>query len=156
MAGRRATALVAAGTALIACTYGLARYGYGLFLPAFRSDFALSPTLAGLLATGGFSSYCAAALLAPRLVGTGRSRSAAALAGALAAAGCVAVAAAQDVAVLGVAVLVAGSGAGLASPALVALVDRTVPLDQRPRARRPWSTPAPVWASRSPGRSPWS
>lgn len=135
MTDRRGTALVVAGTALIAATYGLARYGYGLFLPSFRSDFGLSATLSGVLATGAFGSYCAAALLAPRLVGTGRARRAAALAGVLAAAGCLGVAAAPSAAVLAVAVLVAGSGAGLASPALVALVDRAVPTADRPRAQ---------------------
>ncbi|CCG04785.1 MFS transporter [Blastococcus saxobsidens] len=135
MADRRGITLVAGGTALIACTYGLARYGYGLFLPTFRADFALSSTLSGLLATGAFGSYCAAALLSRRLVGSGRSRAAAALAGALAAGGCVAVAAAPSAAVLGIAVLVAGSGAGLASPALVALVDRAVPAADRSRAQ---------------------
>jgi predicted MFS family arabinose efflux permease len=135
MTDRRGTALVAGGTALIACTYGLARYGYGLFLPTFRADFALSSTLSGLLATGAFGSYCAAALISRRLVGSGRSRSAAALAGVLAAGGCVAVAAAPSAAALAIAVLVAGSGAGLASPALVALVDRAVPAADRPRAQ---------------------
>lgn len=135
MVKRRGTALVAGGTALIACSYGLARYGYGLFLPTFRSDFALSSTLSGLLATGAFGSYCAAALVSRSLVGSGRSRFAAVLAGALAAAGCVAVASAPTVAALGIAVLVAGSGAGLASPALVDLVDRAVPPADRPRAQ---------------------
>lgn len=131
----RAASLVAGGTALIACAYGLARYGYGLFLPTFRAEFALSSTLSGLLAAGAFGSYCAAALLSWSLVGSGRSRSAVALAGALAAAGCAAVAAAPTAAVLGVAVLVAGSGAGLASPALVDLVDRAVSPADRPRAQ---------------------
>ena len=77
MRDRRGLPLVVGGTALIACTYGLARYGYGLFLPSFRADFALSSTLSGLLATGAFGSYCAAALLSGHLVSTGRSRLAA-------------------------------------------------------------------------------
>ena len=135
MARSRELPLVVAGAALIACTYGLARYGYGLFLPSFRADFALTSTLSGLLATGAFGSYCAAALLSGHLVGAGRSRLAAALAGAVAAAGCVAVAAAPKVAVLGVALLVAGTGAGLASPALVSLVDHAVAAPARPRAQ---------------------
>ena len=37
--------------ALIAATYGLARLGYGLFLPAFSAAFSLSPTIGGLLAS---------------------------------------------------------------------------------------------------------
>lgn len=119
MTNRPPTTLIAGGTALIACTYGLARYGYGLFLPTFRADFRLSATLSGLLATGAFGSYCAAA----------------AFAGVLAAGVAVAVAAAPTTAVLAVALLVAGSGAGLASPALVALVDRAVPAADRPRAQ---------------------
>ena len=135
MRDHRGLPLVVGGTALIACTYGLARYGYGLFLPSFRADFALSSTLSGLLATGAYGSYCAAALLSGHLVGAGRTRLAAALAGGSAAAGCVAVAAAPTVAVLGVALLVAGTGAGLASPALVALVDRAVAAPSRPRAQ---------------------
>jgi predicted MFS family arabinose efflux permease len=135
MGDDQGAALVTAGTALIACTYGLARYGYGLFLPTFRADFALSSTLSGLLATGAFGSYCAAALLSRGLVDAGRSRSAAALAGALAATGCVGVAAAPTVVVLGIAVVIAGSGAGLASPSLVDLVDRAVPPADRPRAQ---------------------
>jgi predicted MFS family arabinose efflux permease len=128
-------ALVVGGTVLIAGTYGLARYGYGLFLPTFQAEFALTATVSGLLATGAFGSYCAAALLSGRLVGAGRARAAAALAGALAAGGCVAVAAAQTPLALGISLLVAGSGAGLASPALVALVDRAVPAPARPRAQ---------------------
>lgn len=127
--------LVASGTALIACTYGLARYGYGLFLPSFRADFTLTSTLSGLLATGAFGSYCLAALLSARLVRTGRARLAAGLAGAAAAGGCLAVAAAPTATVLGCALLVAGTGAGLASPALVALVDRAVAAPSRPRAQ---------------------
>ena len=54
MARSREVPLVVAGAALIACTYGLARYGYGLFLPSFRADFALTSTTSGLLATGAF------------------------------------------------------------------------------------------------------
>lgn len=135
MGHHRGTALVVGGTALIACTYGLARYGYGLFLPIFRAEFDLSSATSGLLATGAFGSYCAAALLSYRLVRTGRARTAAACAGVFAAGGCTAVAGAPSTATLGVAVLVAGSGAGLASPALVALVDRAVPTAGRPRAQ---------------------
>ncbi len=39
--------LVPPGLALIGVTYGLARFAYGLFLPAIRADVTLTPTLAG-------------------------------------------------------------------------------------------------------------
>jgi predicted MFS family arabinose efflux permease len=131
----RGLALTVAGTALIACTYGLARFGFGLFVPQFRTALGLSAAAAGLIATGGFASYCGAALLAQRLVGAGRLRLAVLLAGGTATAGCAAVAVSPDAVLLGLAVLVAGSGAGIASPVLVALVAETVPSEQEPRAQ---------------------
>jgi predicted MFS family arabinose efflux permease len=132
---RRDIALTASGTALIAGTYGLARYGYGLFVPVFREEFALSAGLLGLLATGAYGSYCLAALFARRLLARGRPRQAAVVAGTLASLGCAGVAAAPTPALLGAALLVAGSGAGLASPALVHLVAEHVATGRRERAQ---------------------
>ncbi len=123
------------GLGLIACTYGLARYAYGLFLPVFREQFALSGALSGAIATGGYASYCCAALLAQRLLGRDHARGAAGLAGVLAALGCTAIAAAPSAGVLAAGVLVAGSGAGLASPAMVALIVPAVMTPGRPRAK---------------------
>ncbi len=39
--------LVPPGLAMIAVTYGLARFAYGLFLPEMREAFDLSPSLLG-------------------------------------------------------------------------------------------------------------
>ena len=118
--------LVAAGLGVIAVTYGLARYGYGLYLPQLRAEFGFSAGTAGWLAAGGYLAYCAAALLAPPLVGRGRGRTALWAAGGSAAVGSVLVATAPGTAVLAVGLLVAGSGAGAATPALVAAVAATV------------------------------
>jgi hypothetical protein len=41
------TWLVAPGLAMIAVTYGLARFAYGLFLPEMRQAFGLSETVLG-------------------------------------------------------------------------------------------------------------
>ena len=41
--------LVAPGLALIAVTYGLARFAYGLFLPELREAFELSPSVLGAM-----------------------------------------------------------------------------------------------------------
>ena len=46
--------LVAPGLALIAVTYGLARFAYGLFLPDMREAFDLSPSLLGLIGAGSY------------------------------------------------------------------------------------------------------
>ena len=40
------------GIALVATTFGLARYGYGLLVPEMRRSFGLDATTVGLLASG--------------------------------------------------------------------------------------------------------
>jgi predicted MFS family arabinose efflux permease len=127
--------LVAAGLAVIAVTYGLARYGYGLYLPEFRTAFDLSDATAGAVAAGGYAGYCAAALLAGRLVGSGRARTTVWLAGGSAALGCLLVAVAWSGPALAAGALIAGSGAGAATPALVAAVTTSVPAAAEPRAQ---------------------
>ncbi|WP_245743370.1 MFS transporter [Geodermatophilus poikilotrophus] len=116
-------------------TYGLARYGYGLYLPDFRAAFPLSTTGAGVVASGSFLAYCGTAALAGHLVVRGRARRALWLAGGSAALGSAVVATAWSWQVLAVGVLVAGSGAGFATPALVAAVAATVPAEGEPQAQ---------------------
>ena len=55
------TWLVAPGLALIAVTYGLARFAYGLFLPEMREALDLSETVLGLIGAGSYAGYCVAA-----------------------------------------------------------------------------------------------
>lgn len=127
--------VVLAGTAVIAVTYGLARFGYGLYLPTFTADFALSRVSGGSIAAGSFAGYCMAALLAHRLVGRGRARTALWGAATLAGTGAAVVAGAWSSASLAAGVVVAGSGAGMASPALVAAVAATATRDRTERAQ---------------------
>ncbi|MGY1987894.1 MFS transporter [Blastococcus sp. SYSU DS0669] len=127
--------LISAGLAVIAVTYGLARYGFGLYLPQFRTEFGFSGGTAGALAAGGYLAYCVAALLTPLLVARGHGRAALWAAGGSAAAGSVVVAVAPGTAVLAVGVLIAGSGAGAATPALVAAIAASVPPASEGRAQ---------------------
>ncbi|WP_146362743.1 MFS transporter [Arthrobacter yangruifuii] len=112
-----------AAVTLIAATYGLARLGYGLFLPAFSASFELTPAVGGLLSSGASVTYCVSAGLgfvyAPR-----RPRLMTILAGTTAALGSAGIAAASSTGFFAAAVLLAGMGAGFASPALVELVQR--------------------------------
>ena len=127
--------LVPAGVAVIGATYGLARYGYGLTLPEFRAAFGLSTAAAGGIASGSLVAYCVAAALAAHLVARGRARPALWLAGGCAALGSAVVATAWSWQALTVGVLVAGSGAGFATPALVEAVVATVPPQAEPRSQ---------------------
>ena len=114
-----------AGMLLIAATYGMARFGVGLFAPALAAS---RPELVGVLgwaAAAQFTSYSVAALAAARMVDR-HPRTGLVLAGATAAAGCLGVAVATDPAVFVLAVLVGGLGGGFASPALVPVLDALV------------------------------
>lgn len=128
--------LVASGTGLIAVTYGVVRYGYGLQLPQLAAEFSLSAPAAGAVAAGGFAAYCASALAAQRLLARGSARTVLWLAATVAAAGALVVATASSAPVLALGVLVAGSAAGAASPAMVVAVASTVrgPLVARAQA----------------------
>jgi predicted MFS family arabinose efflux permease len=122
---------------MIAVTFGLARYGYGLLLPEMQSDLGLSPGAAGLIGSAAYLSYLIATLgvvwvmsrLAPQVV--------IGLAAALAAAGMTVIAAAGNPPTLAIGVLVSGTAAGLAFPPYADLVAQRVSERRRDLA---WST----------------
>lgn len=117
-------AVVSAGVLTIAVTYGLARYGFGLFVPQFREAFGLGAGEIGLLATGAYATYLAAtaliAWLAPRL----GLRRPVLVSGALAAGGMGLIAIARDPFTLTAGVLVAGASSGIAYPPFSQAVKR--------------------------------
>jgi fucose permease len=49
---------------MIAVTYGLARFAYGLFLPEMRKAFDLSESILGLIGAGSYAGYCVTILIA--------------------------------------------------------------------------------------------
>lgn len=123
--------LTAAGMALIAVCYGLARFAYGLFVPAFRAEFGLNDTLLGAIAALSYVGYCVAVLAAAAAVSRYGARVTATAAGGIAAAGMAIVATSPNSWTLAVGVLVAGSSTGVASPPLADAIARSV----RQRAR---------------------
>ena len=120
------TWLVAPGLAMIAVTYGLARFAYGLFLPEMRQAFSLSEAVLGLIGAGSYVGYCFAIIIA--LVFTSRTgpRFMVVVAGAVAVVGMTAVAGAPATWVLALGVLAAGSSSGLASPPMSEAVARSI------------------------------
>ena len=120
------TWLVAPGLAMIAVTYGLARFAYGLFLPEMRQAFSLSEAVLGLIGAGSYVGYCFAIIIA--LVFTSRTgpRFMVVVAGAVAVVGMTAVAGAPVTWVLALGVLAAGSSSGLASPPMSEAVARSI------------------------------
>jgi len=110
--------------ALIAATYGLARFGYGLFLAQFTETFDMGSAIAGAIQAGSFLSYCLAAVVASRMAA--HPRAVVVSAGATAALGSAGVALAPSTVIFAVSVVVAGAGAGFATPGLVRLIERNV------------------------------
>jgi predicted MFS family arabinose efflux permease len=132
--------LASAGFIATAIAFGPARMGFGLFLPAFREDFALSTTLAGFVASGGFLAFLLAlpltAWLAVRI-----GQRAPVVAGALsAAAGFALVAAAPGSAALAAGVALAGASAGFCWAPFNDAAERVVPPQARPGALSAVST----------------
>ncbi|MFS0852310.1 MFS transporter [Microbacterium sp. 179-I 3D4 NHS] len=132
---RRAVSLSAAGIALIAVSYGLARFAYGLFAPSFRSAFDLDSAATGAIASESYLAYCAGVAVAtfatPRL----GARAVAVGAGLAATLGTALIGLAPDVALLAVGVIVAGTSTGIASPPLAHAVSHGVAPRYRDRTQ---------------------
>ncbi|CAN5128970.1 MFS transporter [soil metagenome] len=118
--------LVAPGMAMIALTYGLARFAYGLVLPELREAFDLPSSVLGVIGSGSYVGYCVAAIFS--LVYTSRTgpRFMAVAAGAVAVAGLAIVATAPSAWVLAAGVILAGSSTGLSSPPMVEAVASSI------------------------------
>ncbi|MEQ8966268.1 MAG: MFS transporter [Azospirillaceae bacterium] len=127
----RSLALTVSGFALIATCYGLARFAFGLFLPAISVDLALSPSFGGVISGGSFLGYCLAIIVSAGMTERFGPRFVAGLAGCVATLGMVGIALAPGGVALGAAVLFAGTSTGLASPPLAAAVARRVAPERR-------------------------
>lgn len=130
-------AVLLPGTAMIAVTFGLARYGYGLLLPEMRADLGMSAGAAGLVSSATYASYMVANVAVVQVTGRWGPRAAVAAAGLAAVVGMAVIAVADSVAVLAVGVLVAGAASGFAFPPYADIVDRQVPPGRRDVV---WST----------------
>ena len=120
--------VVSAGAGIIAVSYGLARYGYGLLLPDMRAAFGLSSAALGLIASTAYVSYLVAVAAAGALTARFGPRRVVVAGGALAVAGMLVIAAAQGGAALAVGVFVAGASGGLVFPPFADVVaDRVAP-----------------------------
>ena len=123
----RSAAVALAGTLLIASTYGMARFGVGLFAPRLVAERPELAPVVGWAAAAQFVAYSVAAAAVAARVSDRRPRAAVLAAGTTAALGCVGVATTASAGWFVALVFVGGTGAGLASPALVRLVDAVTP-----------------------------
>lgn len=118
--------LAATGFSLIAVTYGMARFAWGVMLPDVAQAIPFSPRMAGIIAASSFAAYCVAILSASRFEAHAGPRRMAAIAALCAAAGLALLAVATSPLMLAAGLFIAGLSPGLASPALAAAVNSTV------------------------------
>lgn len=130
---RSPAALALTGFSLIAVTYGMARFSWGLMLPAISAAIPLSPQQTGLLSACSFVSYCLTILSAATLARRYGARLTALLASLCATAGLLLLALATSPLLLAAGLFIAGFSSGLASPALAAAVSACVPAARQPR-----------------------
>jgi predicted MFS family arabinose efflux permease len=120
--------------AMIAVTYGLARFAYGLFLPELREAFDLSASMLGLIGSGSYTGYCVAIVVSSIFAARVGPRFMVVTTGTVAVAGMALVAAAPTAWVLAAGVLIAGSSSGLASPPMGDAVAKAIVQDKQDRA----------------------
>lgn len=118
------------GAALIAITYGLARFAFGLFVPSISAELDLTPYLIGIIGALPFISFVLATLVAPLAADRLGARNLAVLSCSSGAGGLALISQASDPLSLGAGVFICGICTGLMMPALTAamqsLVSRTM------------------------------
>lgn len=128
-----ATSFAVLGAGLIAIAFGLARYAFGLFVPAIRTTLDLSADQVGIVGSLAFISFCLASVVAPLIADRLGPRYTATLSGALAVMGLTLISQATNAVVLGTGIFACGICTGLMMPALSSGVQVAVRADLRGR-----------------------
>lgn len=121
------------GAALIAISYGLARFAFGLFVPPIREDLELTPFIVGVIGALPLVSFSLAMPAAPLAADRLGARNTAMLAGGLGAAGLGLISQSSGALSLGLGVFACGICTGLMMPALTAAMQVTVRRSQHGR-----------------------
>ena len=118
------------GAAMVAISYGLARFAFGLFVPPIRAELDLSAQVIGIIGALPLISFVLASLVAPYCADRLGARNTAVISGGFGVAGLVLISLSNGALLLGVGVFACGICTGLMMPALTAamqvLVKRTL------------------------------
>lgn len=130
MKSMSSTVFALLGAALVAISYGLARFAFGLFVPPIRGDLDLTSYVVGIIGALPLISFVLAMVVAPFIADRFGARNTAVVSGAFGVAGLALISQATGPLSLGAGVLACGICTGLMMPALTAamqvLVDRSV------------------------------
>ncbi len=114
------------GAALVAISYGLARFAFGLFVPSISAELSLTSYQVGVIGALPFISFVLATLVAPLAADILGARYLAILSGAFGAGGLALISQSSDVLSLGIGVFICGICTGLMMPALTAAMQALV------------------------------
>jgi predicted MFS family arabinose efflux permease len=127
------TGMGLAGALVVGVAFGMARYAYGLTLPAIRENFGLSEVLLGFIASATFVGFLGALLLAGPLASRWGSRAPTTVGGFCGVLGAALVAVAQTPWMLAIGAALAGSAGGWVWAPYSDIVTRTLPRRQQSR-----------------------
>lgn len=128
---KRDVALGISGFALIAVTYGMARFSWGIMLPDIRQEIPFTPEVAGLITACSYVAYCLSVFIASSLTSRFGPRVPAMLAATVAATGLLILAISAAPLWLAIGLFIAGLSSGLASPSLAGAVSIKVPSERQ-------------------------
>ncbi|MCG7200207.1 MFS transporter [Marinobacter pelagius] len=114
------------GAALIAISYGLARFAFGLFVPPIRAELELSPYVIGIIGALPLISFLLATMVAPLAADRLGARNTAVLSGGFGTVGLAVISQASGAVSLGIGVIACGICTGLMMPALSAAMQALV------------------------------
>ncbi|SER93726.1 Predicted arabinose efflux permease, MFS family [Vreelandella subterranea] len=125
--------VVGAGLLIVASTFGLSRYTYGLFVPAIRHDFNLDQATVGAIGSASYLGYLVATLASPLLVRRFSPRLPIIVGGMTATLGMLLVGLAGNPLWLALGVTLAGCSPGLAYPPLSDAIKQLCHADKQSR-----------------------
>lgn len=114
------------GASLVAISYGLARFAFGLFVPPIRGELELTTSVIGVIGALPLISFVLATLVAPMTTDRLGARNTAMLAGGFGAVGLGVISQASGSLTLGIGVFACGICTGLMMPALTAAMQMLV------------------------------
>lgn len=135
--------IVLPGLTMIAITYGLARFSYGLMLPNISSSLDMNPKMSGIIGSSSYLAYCVAITLAVLFIPKLGPRPSIMAAGISASVGMLLIALSTNQIVLGIGVLIAGASTGFGSPAYGEVVTKKI--------RKPLQDQANTWINAGTG-----
>ncbi|WP_025784402.1 MFS transporter [Sporosarcina sp. D27] len=118
--------IVLPGLAMIAVTYGLGRFAYGLLLPEISSTLDMNPQISGITGSGSYFAYCIAIVLSVLLIPKLGPLPSIVAAGISAFAGMLLIALSTNQIMLAAGVLIAGASTGFGSPAYGEVVTKKI------------------------------